>query len=243
VSEVQPQEVAQIAIEMSEIREGWQPEAFQRDVADIVHRVDGATAEEIDVGRTLMELLRICANRGLAPPAHLCLIVKALLNIDAVGRTLDPTFAPNAAIRAHATDLMGQRTLRSLSPSRLFGAMLETQQLVAALPGRLDRFTRSLADGNLVLRVDAIDEKGLLDGIEKIANRIAVSVILAALILGASLLTRVDFEGPQLWGYPMIAIVFFLIAAIGGIGLSLRMVLSDRRRRSQPGSRRPPPAA
>jgi Flp pilus assembly protein protease CpaA len=78
------------------------------------------------------------------------------------------------------------------------------------------------------VKVDAIDEKLLIEGIQKIANRITVGLILSALIVSAAMLMRVETTF-RILGYPGLAILFFLAAAGGGVALMLTILLSDRR--------------
>ncbi len=75
--------------------------------------------------------------------------------------------------------------------------------------------------------VDAIDEKTLILGFQKIANRITVGLIIAALIIGAALLMRVETSF-RIWGYPGLAIIFFLFAAGAGIMLLLNTLFYDK---------------
>ena len=63
------------------------------------------------------------------------------------------------------------------------------------------------------------------------ANRITVGLILAALIVGAALLMRVDTSF-RIWGYPGLAIIFFLAAAGGGIALLINILFYDKSGRS-----------
>ena len=95
------------------------------------------------------------------------------------------------------------------------------------MPARLNRFFDALANNEFKVSVDAIDEKTLIVGFQKIANRITVGLIIAALIVGAALLTRVDTNF-RIWGYPGLAIIFFLYAAGAGIVLLLNILFYDK---------------
>ena len=75
--------------------------------------------------------------------------------------------------------------------------------------------------------MDAIDETLLLEAFQKIANRITLGLVIAALIVGAALLTRVETSF-KILGYPGIAIIFFSIAACMGMWLVLTIVLKDK---------------
>jgi ubiquinone biosynthesis protein len=65
-----------------------------------------------------------------------------------------------------------------------------------------------------------------MEGMQKVANRISLGLILAALIIGAALLMRVETSF-RLFGYPGLAILLFLAAAAGGIALAASILLSD----------------
>jgi heme A synthase len=71
-------------------------------------------------------------------------------------------------------------------------------------------------------------------GVQKLANRLTAGMVVAALVIGAALIMRVDVH-PRLFGYPAVAIVLFGIAAAAAGWLLLSIGLSDlpqhRRRR------------
>jgi hypothetical protein len=76
------------------------------------------------------------------------------------------------------------------------------------------------------VKVDAIDEDRLMIGIQKIANRITVGLLLASLVVGAALLMQVETSF-RLLGYPGLAIVCFLLAATGAIVLIGSILFGD----------------
>ncbi|MES1168399.1 MAG: AarF/ABC1/UbiB kinase family protein, partial [Oleiharenicola lentus] len=80
----------------------------------------------------------------------------------------------------------------------------------------------------LELKVKTPDTKVILDGMQKIANRITMGIVLAGLLVGASLLMRVPTPF-QLFGYPGLAILCFGAAAIGGFWLVISIFVSDYR--------------
>lgn len=84
-----------------------------------------------------------------------------------------------------------------------------------------------LANNQLRLDVDVVDERLLIDGLHKIANRISLGLILAALIVGAALLMQVPTHF-RILGYPGLAILLFLAAALGGVWLVVSILVRDR---------------
>jgi hypothetical protein len=94
----------------------------------------------------------------------------------------------------------------------------------------------AVADREFEVQVRVANDTLLLAGLQKIANRIAAAAVLAALIIGASMLMRVETSFLIL-GYPGFAMILFLAAAVGGLVLLADVALHDRwTRRAQPSS-------
>jgi hypothetical protein len=88
------------------------------------------------------------------------------------------------------------------------------------------------AVGNAELNVNVrpAETQFVMEGFQKVANRISTGLVLAALIIGAALLMQVDTKF-TLFGYPGLAMVLFLAAATGGFWFLLNVLWSDAKRR------------
>ena len=151
---------------------------------------------------------------------------KTLLQLDEIGRRLDPDGSPNALVRRHSASIMQQRLAQSLSPGHLLSGVLETKELVERLPERLNRILDHLANNRLEVKVDAIDDVRLMAGFQKVANRITLGLLLAALIVGAAMLMQVETSF-RILGYPGLAFIFFMLAAAGGVALVATILFKD----------------
>jgi predicted unusual protein kinase regulating ubiquinone biosynthesis (AarF/ABC1/UbiB family) len=158
------------------------------------------------------------------------LIGKTLLNLDEIGRTLAPNFDTNAAIRRHAAAITQSKMKGDMSLGSFLSGAVEMKNFVVQLPGRVNRILDRVAENEVSIKVDAIDEARLMEGMQKVANRIAVGLVLAALIVGAALLMNVETSF-RLFGYPGLAILLFLGAAAGGVMLVVSVMMNDIRAR------------
>jgi hypothetical protein len=154
------------------------------------------------------------------------LVGKALLNLDRTTAHLDPGFAPAEAIRHNVRHIL--RSGLTASPGDLITAALDAREFTTQLPRRANRIMDSLADGELRIRVDAVDEERLHTVLQRLANRLTLGVVIAAMILGASQLMRVP-TSHRLLGYPAVAIVLFMLALVGGVVLAAWIVVTDRK--------------
>lgn len=227
ISEGHGEDASQIAIKIGQPDREFDQTEFARRISEIVARQKTATVEQMQVGRLVLEVTRCAAESQIRVPPELTMLGKTLLNLDQVGRALAPQFDPNASIRRNAAEILRQRVFKTLSPGNLFGGVLEVKDLLQRLPARLNRFFDALANNEFKVSVDAIDEKTLIVGFQKIANRITVGLIIAALIVGAALLMRVETSF-RIWGYPGLAIIFFICAAGAGIVLLLNILFYDK---------------
>jgi ubiquinone biosynthesis protein len=236
VSEGKSDEAATVAIEIGEKTQKFDEVAFRRRVADLVAQTKDASVEQIEVGKVVLMLARMSGESGIRVPSELAMLGKTLLNLDQVGRSLDPGFDPNASIRRNAADLTRRRLRQSLSPANILSGLMEVKEFAERLPGRINKILDTVASNGLEVKVDAIDEKALIEGIQKVANRITVGLILAALIVSAAMLMRVETTF-RILGYPGLAILFFLAAAGGGVALMFTILMSDRRDVKKAGTR------
>ncbi|MGI9108216.1 MAG: ABC1 kinase family protein [Pyrinomonadaceae bacterium] len=226
ISDGRGEEAAEITLRMGTRKEDFAGEDFTRDVADLVARHTDTSTNKIDSGRVVLEIQRIAAERGFRLPPEFTMIAKALLNLDQVVYTLAPNFDPNKVIRNYATEIMQQRMLKSLAPGNLMTNLLDVKDFLEKLPSRVNKILDAVGNNNLELKVDAIDEKKLMEGLQKVANRITVGLIIAAMIIGASLLMRVETSF-KLLGYPGLAIIFFLLAAAAAVWLIIVILFYD----------------
>jgi predicted unusual protein kinase regulating ubiquinone biosynthesis (AarF/ABC1/UbiB family) len=229
ISDGRSDEVAELSAAIGEKQETFDPAALRRRVSDLVAGLELSSMSQLRVGRALSDLSRASAEAGIRLPSELTLLGKALLHLDEIGRVLAPDFDPNAAVQRHAADLLRRRIWRSATPGRLAAAALEAKEFVEKLPVRVNRVLDLVANNELKIRVDAIDERLLIEGLHKIANRIALGVILAALILGSAMLVQVPTRF-RILGYPGLAMLFFLSAALGALLLVVSILRGDRKK-------------
>lgn len=228
VSECKGEDAANIVISMSQTTAEFNEAGFKHSINQLVIAQRDRALGEINVGRTLLTVSQVAAQFGLYVPAELTLLGKTLLQLDEVGKILDPNFDPNAAIQRNAAELMSQRMRKQATQGNVLSSLLEVKDFMAGLPQRVNRVLDVVGTSQLEVKVRAVDADMVMQGLQKIANRIATGIVLASLIIGASLLMRVETPF-RILGYPGLAMLCFLAAAAGGFWLVIGIFLQDRR--------------
>jgi predicted unusual protein kinase regulating ubiquinone biosynthesis (AarF/ABC1/UbiB family) len=233
VSEGQGEEAAEVTAAVCDKLETYDQQSFRRAIAALVGRHAHDSLGQIQVGCAFLEVQAACATHGLRPPAELTMLGKALLNLDQVARALHPEMNVNATIRRDAARLMAQRLRKSAVSGGVFSTVLEAKEFAERLPGRVNRVLDALSTSELKLKVELIDEGALLSGLQKVANRITLGLVLAALIVGAAMIMRVETSF-RIFGYPGLAMILFSAAGIGGLWLAVQIVRHDHAPKSRP---------
>ena len=234
ISEGRGEEAAEVTIKMGEPKPGFDRAEFSKRIAEIVAENADANLSRLNSGKVALEITKISADCWFRLPSEFTMVAKALLNLDRSVFTLDPNFEPTTIIRQRAMEILQRNLIQTMAPGNLLGGVVELKEFVEKLPSRVNKILDTI--GNNEFKVDinhAIDEKIVLEGLQKVANRISLGLILAALIVGAAMLMRVETSF-RILGYPGFAMIFFLLAAITGVAMVITIVMSDVKSRKKP---------
>lgn len=232
VSEGKGDEAADEVVRMSEKTDAFDLHKFRQQIGQMVASSRNQGLQELNIGRALLDVSRHARDNGLFVPSELVLLGKTLLQLDEVGRILDPDFDPNASIRRHASKITSSRITHDASHGNIANALLEMKDFTVHLPSRLNRIMDAVANAELEVKVKSTDAKMVVDGIEKVANRVTKGILLAALVIGAALMMRIGASW-SLFGYPGFAMLCFLAAAAGSITLLYSIHAEDRSSRKR----------
>ena len=223
------EDAAESAIALGTRLEDFDQPGFVRDTSQMVAQYASASNPcTTSDGRLLLHITTRAISAGLRPPPELSLLGKTLLSLEAVSNALDPDLDPRQIIKSHLESVLRSRMVKALSPANLATEFMEVQELLRESPKRVSEFLQTLAANKLRVHITGLEESRLMENLQKIANRISTGVIVAALIIGGAMMTRVP-SSFMLMGYPAVAFVLFLIGAGLGITLVAQSMLSDRK--------------
>lgn len=201
-------------------------EQFRKMVVRKVQENQNSRAKDLQTGQLIMQANQIAATNNIQLPTELSILGKILLNMDQIVAFLSPEYNLEKTVRNYIEQLMKDRTINQMKSGQVMQTLLESKELAENLPYRLNKISENLADNKLKIKIDAIDEHKFLLALQKVANRITIGIVIAALILGAALLMKVSTSWTIL-GYPGLAILLFLFAASIGIYLIYKIMFTD----------------
>ncbi|HYK00700.1 MAG TPA: AarF/UbiB family protein [Thermoanaerobaculia bacterium] len=221
-------DVADACIRMCEAQERFDQVKFTREISTLVAAVHDASARDINTGQLIFTVIGIANNNELKAPAELTMLAKTLLHLDAITKILDDDYDPQRVIRDYAEQLMTQKLAQKFHPRNFYPALLDLNQLALDLPHRTREIVDLTAAGRLTFGIKLSQAEEFLAGMHKIANRITVGVVIAALLLSASLMMRVPTRF-TIFGYPGLAMLGYLLASAAAFYLIFSTIVQDRR--------------
>jgi predicted unusual protein kinase regulating ubiquinone biosynthesis (AarF/ABC1/UbiB family) len=195
----------------------------------MVSSVHDASPRDVNVGQLLFNVIGIASNNDLKAPPELAMLAKTLLNLDAITKRLDPHYDPQRFIRGYAENMIGQKLAQKFNPRNFYPALLDLNQLVIEFPHRAREILDLTAAGKLTLGIKLTQAEVFLAGIHKIANRITVGVIIAAIVVASALIMRTQ---------PALAMIGYVTAVAIGLYLVISTLMHDRKDRERAKTRR-----
>lgn len=197
------------------------------EIQTFVDQYHGLPLKQLSLGAMLTDLVAILRVHRIALPADLALLIKAFITLEGMGRELDPDFD----MAGQAMPMLEQALRARYTPTALIkrgwrsaGEMLA---LIADLPHDLSRLLRAARRGRLEIHIDVAHLKHVGNQLDKAANRLVIGIVVAALIIGSSIVMTVP-GGPQLLGLPLFGLLGYLGAAAGGVWLLLSIWKSSK---------------
>lgn len=221
-------EVADACARLSEAGEAFDATKFVHEISVIVANFHDVDVRQINTGQLIFNVIAVANNNDLRVPAEMAMLAKTLLNLDSITMRLDDEFDPQAVIRRYAERLIGQKLQQKFNPRNFYPALLDLNQLILDLPHRTREILDLTTAGRLTFGIKLTQAEVFLAGIHKIANRITVGVVIAALLLSSSLIMRIPAR-TLLFGYPVFAMVGYMIAAVAAVYLIVSTLLRDHR--------------
>jgi len=171
---------------------------------------------ELNVGSAMDSLPKIMQKYNVAVPASLMMVLKVIWMIFAVAVKLDPGFNFNQRVKPYFDEIIEGSYLSADNLKKLPITFMELAEGVINIPKVINHTLNTLGKGDFKLEVEADDLKTLATSIQQASGRIMISVILAAIVVGSSIV--VHAAGKEITGNLFYAVfVVYFIAIMAGV--------------------------
>jgi ubiquinone biosynthesis protein len=213
--------IVQTVLNMGAVERGVDRRALERDVQRLLHRYHDAPLEQMPAGEVLEDVMATAHRHRVHLPSDLALLARTVIVLEGVALSLDPEFVFFEAAKPFARRLIAERlSLRRLGDD-LLRTLREASQLAHSLPRRLGSLADKLEAGEVSLGIDLRQMPDLSTKMDVVANRLAFSIVVAAIIISSAVLIM---GGSQVsvwhlpivgWGVPIAQIGFATSIVLG----------------------------
>ena len=213
-----PQAVADVLLDWTGDGSGADIDALEAEIEAFVDQYYGVPLSQLSLGGMLGDVTAILRAHHLALPSDLALLIKAFITLEGLGRGLDPDFhMAEEALPLLRTVMRAQYRPKVLA-QRAWRNVRRMLALVEQLPHDISRLMRNARRGKLNIHLDIAHLRRVGDQLTQAANRISMALVIAALIVGSSIVMTVE-GGPTLFGLPAFGFLGFCGAVVGGLWL------------------------
>ncbi|MDI4632833.1 ubiquinone biosynthesis protein UbiB [Pelomonas sp. V22] len=225
--ERRPLAVADVLLDWTGDEGGLHLDGLEAEIESFVDQYHGVPLARLNLGQMLADVTAILREHHLALPADLALLIKAFISLEGMGRGLDPGFHMAAEAMPLLRKIVRARYQPKALAARGWQTLRRTLSTLEQLPHDLSRLLRNARRGRVHVGLELQHLKRVGDQIDRAANRLALALVLAALIIGSSIVMTVS-GGPTLLGLPLFGLLGFVGAVLAGI-LLLRSISRSSR--------------
>lgn len=221
------EEVISLLIYSGDITDSVNIRALRRDISEFIEKYYDLSLQQFQVGQLLIDFTEIISEYRIKFHPDLLLLAKAFMTIESMGRRLDPDFD----MTLHLRPLMENEIRDRLSPKsafkELFGNVNSYMNLIRSLPKDIKEILNRINRDKFKIDLEHRGLDRFINELDKSINRLSSSLIIAALIIGSSIVMQTG-KGPLLLGFPLFAFMGYSIAGLVGLVWLIAIIRSGR---------------
>jgi ubiquinone biosynthesis protein len=220
-------EVVSLLLFAGDISDTMDIRALKRDLFNFIDGYYEIPLKEIEVGRMLTEFVEIITLYSIRISSDLMLLIKSLVLIEGMGRALDPAFDMVEHLRPYIIKAIRQK-FSPLRVSRDINHILSSYlNLARNIPRDLKEIINRINRNKFKIDLEHRGLDKFTADFDRSINRLSTSMILAAMIIGSSIIMQTD-KGPKVMGFPTLAFMGYTVAGIVGLWLVYAIIRSGR---------------
>lgn len=209
--------------QFAEIASGVNPGIIQREIMEILDSFHGLPLSKINVGRLVLDVINLFRENHIRLPADMAIMARAIATAEGTARRLYPELNVIKEVQPHVEKIAKKRWQPEALLLGLKKGLYRLLYLQKNIPRRIEHIIEILDKGELKFRFQHENLSGLRRTLETITNRLTFGIIIAALIIGSSMIITTGVK-PLLFGFPALGIVGYLVSAILGLWLVFNII-------------------
>ncbi len=219
--------LTRVYLRMGILPEDIDEATFKREYQDMLFSYFGKPFKRTSVGELLMSYIRLASRYRIRMPRELLLLDKCILELEGLGRLLHPDVNVLVESQQFARRLIAKRFGPAAMMKDAVDTVMEYRTFTKALPVQISQILKKMMSDKFTIDFVHRGLEDLMGEMDRSSNRLTFAIIVAALIIGSSLVIAFD-SGPKLFGYPFLGILGFVVAGVLGLWLAFLILRSGK---------------
>jgi len=219
----QEEKAALYVLKLSKVDNEIDISSFQKEMADIIASYFYSSLKEVELKAIVDDILKVMQRYKIFFKEDNYLFVKSLVTMEGVGKQLYPEFNAAKEIAPFIKKLY--KSFFSLKSffSKTVDVNKDIFDLLYNLPFDLNEIIKKIKKGNLKIEFEHVGLEEFERSIAKSFNRLSISIVIAAILIGSSMLL-ISHIPPLLKNISVFGILGFLSAFILGVFLIIEIL-------------------
>ncbi len=183
-------------------------------LAEVLAQHSGASMEEIDVRGALHDMFVTIHDLQITLPSRWILLDKALVTLAGVALEISPDFSVFETARPYARQLFLERFSPERIVSRVPEAIGKYANAFLDYPLQMSELLDEFKNGEVHITINLEELRAASDKGLAAANRVAIALIAAAVILGSAVVGTLVQTGPHIFGLAWIGVPGFVAGVV-----------------------------
>jgi len=193
-------------------------DAFAKDMGDVIRTYFYGSLKDIKIKNLLNDIVALMSRHKVYFRENNYLLTKALITIEGVGKILDPDFNVAEEIKPFIMRFYKENFSLSAFLSSASELPKEVGDFLMQFPQDMKTIVEKMKSGKFKIEFRHMGLEEMEESIEKSANRLSISIIIASILIGSALLLLAKTP-PMFFGIPILGLAGFVTAV--GMGIVL----------------------
>jgi ubiquinone biosynthesis protein len=195
------------------------------DVSDLLAHYHAVPLSMLKFERFFNDMVRVIRNNSIQFPRSLYLIGKALMLMEGIAQRLDPEYNLVTTARSYFTRTRIGRAEADKLVRNASMMLDDYSELALKAPRMISQILKNARWGKMGVNLHHMRMDDMIKQLDRSSNRLSFSMIIASMVVGSSLIMRLD-KGPRLWDLPLFGLVGFTLAGLLGLWLIFNILRS-----------------
>jgi ubiquinone biosynthesis protein len=201
---------------------------FRMELRNLAEQFRNTDLQHLNITGLLSDFFGMLQRYRIQCPSDLLLLTKALTTIEGVAAYFDPTFDVLAHVEPQIEEIVQKRHSMQEIRRRMFRTLTNSLELMEKLPGDLQRFLDHARHSRFTLNLELKRIEHLSERIDSSSRIMGIAMIIAALIVGSSILILADRMSEEHGFIGTLGILGLILAGVNTAGFIISYLLPRR---------------